>query len=61
MTYYRRVGEATDLPLYVYHLSVGNQISLSPKEYTRRLLELPNIAGMKWSQEPPKRGHDLKN
>ena len=45
--HYRRIGEATDLPLYVYHLSIGNQISLGPKEYTRRLLELPNIAGMK--------------
>ncbi len=45
--YYRAIGSATDLPLFVYHLSVTNQLALAPKEYVRRLLELPNIAGMK--------------
>jgi N-acetylneuraminate lyase len=45
--HYRGIGEATDLPLFVYHLSITNQLALSPREYTRRLLEVPNIAGMK--------------
>ena len=42
-----RIGAATGLPLYVYHLSIVHQAALSPIEYTCRLLELPNIAGMK--------------
>ena len=33
--YYRRIGAATDLPLFVYHLSVVNQLSLGPREYAR--------------------------
>jgi N-acetylneuraminate lyase len=45
--HYHHIGAATGLPLYVYHLSIVNQTALSPKDYTRRLLELPNIAGMK--------------
>lgn len=45
--YYRQVGEATELPLYVYHLSIVNQLRLPPHDYVRRLLDLPHIAGMK--------------
>jgi N-acetylneuraminate lyase len=45
--YYRKVGAATSLPLYVYHLSSVHQLKISTKEYVSRLLELPNIAGMK--------------
>jgi N-acetylneuraminate lyase len=45
--HYRAIGLATDLPLYVYHLSIAQQLALAPAEYTRRLLELPGIAGMK--------------
>jgi N-acetylneuraminate lyase len=45
--HYRRIGEATDLPLYVYHLALVNQVSLEASEYVDRLLALPHIAGMK--------------
>lgn len=45
--HYRAIGSATDLPLFVYHLSQTNQLALGPEEYARRLLTLPNIAGMK--------------
>ena len=45
--HYRRIGEASSRPLYVYHLSSVNQVTLDSREYARRVLELPNIAGMK--------------
>lgn len=45
--FYRAVGAATDLPLFVYHLSIVNTLRLGPAEYVERLLKLPNIAGMK--------------
>lgn len=45
--YYKQIGAATNLPLYAYHLSVVNQLKLPPQDYVRRLLEIPNIAGMK--------------
>lgn len=44
-SYYRLVAGATDLPFFPYHFAVQ---ALPPvQEYVRRLLELPNIAGMK--------------
>lgn len=45
--HYRAIGAATGLPLFVYHLSQTNQLAIGPEDYVRRLLELPNIAGMK--------------
>lgn len=45
--HYRRVGAASDLPLFVYHLSTVNQLAINPRDYVERLLGLPNIAGMK--------------
>jgi N-acetylneuraminate lyase len=45
--YYRRIGSATDLPLFAYHLSGVSKMSLDPREYVERLLAVPNIAGMK--------------
>jgi N-acetylneuraminate lyase len=45
--YYRRIGEATDLPLFAYHLSNVSKLALGPREYAERLLTVPNIAGMK--------------
>ncbi|MEX1229343.1 MAG: dihydrodipicolinate synthase family protein [Planctomycetaceae bacterium] len=45
--HYRRIGAAAALPLYVYHLSSVNQLKIAPNDYARRLLSLPNIAGMK--------------
>ncbi|MEO1994258.1 MAG: dihydrodipicolinate synthase family protein [Planctomycetaceae bacterium] len=45
--HYRSIGEASELPLYVYHLSSVDQVTLAPRDYARRVLDLPNIAGMK--------------
>lgn len=45
--HYRQVGAASDLPLFVYHIELAQKLSSGPKEYTERLLTLPNIAGMK--------------
>ncbi|MBM4071711.1 MAG: dihydrodipicolinate synthase family protein [Planctomycetes bacterium] len=45
--HYRRIGAASDLPLYVYHLSIVAQPKLAGDEYVERLLAVPNIAGMK--------------
>jgi N-acetylneuraminate lyase len=45
--HYHSIGSATDLPLFVYHLEMVNRLSLGAKEYTQRLLDVPNIAGMK--------------
>lgn len=45
--HYRRIGAATGLPLFIYHLSLVNQLALDPQDYLRRLLALPQVAGMK--------------
>lgn len=45
--YYRRIGAATDLPLFAYHLSTVSKMAVGPREYAQRLLEIPTIAGMK--------------
>jgi N-acetylneuraminate lyase len=45
--YLRRVGSATGLPLFAYHLSSVSKLALPPREFAARLLEMPNIAGMK--------------
>ena len=47
LLHYRQIGAATDLPLFAYHLSTVNQMSLGPREFAARLLEVPNVAGMK--------------
>lgn len=44
--HYRRVGSASSLPFFVYHLSGVSQ-SIQPREYVDRLLNIPNVAGMK--------------
>jgi dihydrodipicolinate synthase/N-acetylneuraminate lyase len=45
--YYRRIGSASELPLFAYHLSGVSQMTLSAREYVDRLLAVPRIAGMK--------------
>lgn len=44
--HYRRIGAATELPLFVYHLEGVSQ-AIDVVEYSRRLLELPHVGGMK--------------
>jgi N-acetylneuraminate lyase len=51
--YYRQIGAASDLPLFAYHLSSVSRITIDPREYARRLLTIPNIAGVKYTD------HDL--
>jgi N-acetylneuraminate lyase len=48
--HFRRIGEAGQLPFFVYHLSVVNTLALGGREYVDRLLGLPNIAGMKFTE-----------
>ena len=45
--HYRRIGAASELPLFVYHIELAQKLSVGAKEYTERILSLPNIAGMK--------------
>ena len=45
--YYAELGRATPLPLFAYHLSTVNSVRLPPADFVARLLEVPNIAGMK--------------
>jgi N-acetylneuraminate lyase len=48
--HYRRIGAAGGLPFFVYHLSAVNTLALGAREYVDRLLSLPNIAGMKYTE-----------
>jgi N-acetylneuraminate lyase len=45
--HYRRIGAASELPFFIYHLARGNQPTLDPHVYAERLLALPHVAGMK--------------
>lgn len=45
--HFRRVGAASDLPLFVYYIEIAQKLSVGAKDYTERILTLPNIAGMK--------------
>lgn len=47
--HYRRVGSATDLPFFPYHASFLAQTLPPARQYAERLIELPNIAGMKFT------------
>jgi N-acetylneuraminate lyase len=47
--HYRRIGAAGELPFFVYHLSMVNTLTLGGEEYVDRLLEIPSIAGMKFT------------
>lgn len=47
--HYRRIGEAGELPMFAYHLSQVNQLALDAREYVERLLAVPNLAGMKFT------------
>jgi N-acetylneuraminate lyase len=47
--YYRQLGSATGLPLFAYHLSGVSKLGLGPREFTARLLGVPNVAGMKYT------------
>jgi N-acetylneuraminate lyase len=48
--HYRAIGGATSLPFFVYHLMGVSQSVGDPAAYVARLLELPNIAGMKYTE-----------
>ena len=47
--HYRRIAEATDLPFFPYHHSALGAPMPDAPEYARRLLELPNVAGIKFT------------
>ncbi len=45
--HYDRIGAAGDLPFFVYQIDVVNQPKIPLQQYVARVLEIPNIAGMK--------------
>lgn len=47
--HYKSIGAAAELPFFVYHYSAVNSLSLGAREYVERLLKLPNIAGLKFT------------
>lgn len=47
--HYHQIGAATDLPFFPYHASFLHQALPAAKDYAGRLLEIPNIAGMKFT------------
>lgn len=47
--HYRCVGAASDLPFFPYHAMFLQQALPAAKDYAERLLEIPNIAGMKFT------------
>ncbi len=49
LAHYHKIGEATDLPFFPYHASFLHQALPAAKDYAQRLLEIPNIAGMKFT------------
>jgi N-acetylneuraminate lyase len=51
--HYRRIGEATDLPLFLYHLAGINAVSLDARAYAERILKVPHIGGMKITDRDP--------
>lgn len=51
--HYRRIGSATDLPFFPYHATFLRQSVSNAREYAERLLGLPNLEGMKFTD------HDL--
>ncbi len=46
--YWRAIGSASRLPLFVYHLEGVDHIA-QPLNYADRLLALPNVAGLKYT------------
>lgn len=47
--HYRRIGAATELPFFPYHAAFLAQSLPPPRQYAERLLGLPNIRGMKFT------------
>lgn len=47
--HYRQIGAAGALPFFVYHYSGVNSLTLGGRDYVDRLLKLPNIAGLKFT------------
>ncbi|MAV38108.1 MAG: dihydrodipicolinate synthase family protein [Planctomycetaceae bacterium] len=45
--HFRQIGLASELPLFVYHLSSVHQLALDARDYARRVCDLPRIEGMK--------------
>lgn len=45
--HFRRVASATDRPFLIYHASFLGMAAPPPKEYARRVEEVPHVVGMK--------------
>lgn len=47
--HYKRIGGATGLPFFPYHAAFLAQALPPPRQYAERLLAIPNIRGMKFT------------
>jgi N-acetylneuraminate lyase len=45
--HYMRIGNASKLPFFVYQIDLVNQPNLRAEQYVPRILQIPNIAGIK--------------
>ncbi|MFO0916959.1 MAG: dihydrodipicolinate synthase family protein [Planctomycetaceae bacterium] len=45
--HYRRIGAATNLPFFAYHLYVTSSAPITPQRYATQLKTVPNLVGMK--------------
>lgn len=48
LDHYRLIGEATDLPLYIYHIPHLTGVSLDPNRL-EEILAIPHLAGLKFT------------
>ena len=47
--YYTKIGQASDLPVYVYYIPMRTGASLSLSDYLEEISAIPNLAGIKYS------------
>ncbi len=47
--HYRLIGEAAQIPLYIYNIPSAAGINLSPAMVTEMMNEIPNLVGMKFT------------
>ena len=47
--HYRAIGEASDLPLYVYYIPATTGVRLGPQEFAENFSGIPNLRGMKFT------------
>jgi len=49
MDHYRLIGEAADLPVYIYYIPMTTGVKLTAKEFIEGIKVIPGIAGLKFT------------